>query len=221
MTTTDQPSPTCFSQALRGATWGDHQQAEHAPFVSALMRGELDLDAYADLVDQHWHLYRVLEDAAATMALDPVAGAFVHPELTRRPALEQDLAALRGPNWPDRSDPAPTTLEYCARLESTCFTWPGGFVAHHYTRYLGDLSGGQFIGRRVAEQFGFGPDGGASFYRFERIDDATAFRAAYRDRLDTIPWGPAEQQRVIDEVLVAYDLNTRLFADLGARHLTP
>ncbi|MBK0296324.1 biliverdin-producing heme oxygenase, partial [Bacillus sp. S34] len=71
--------------------------------------------------------------------------------------------------------------------------WPGGFVAHHYTRYLGDLSGGQMIGRMLAEQFGFETNG-ILFYIFDQVADPSAFKDTYRAQLD------AAQQQLDDEI---------------------
>ncbi|GAA1828589.1 biliverdin-producing heme oxygenase [Actinomadura chokoriensis] len=34
-------------------------------------------------------------------------------------------------------------------MREVCFDWP----AHHYTRYLGDLSGGQVIGARIVRGY--------------------------------------------------------------------
>ena len=62
-------------------------------------------------------------------------------------------------------------------------TWPGGFVAHHYTRYLGDLSGGIFIGRVMQRRFGFDTNG-IGFYLFADIADPRAFKDVYREQLD-------------------------------------
>ena len=41
-------------------------------------------------------------------------------------------------------------------------------------------------------------------------------RRCYREQLDAAPWDAAEQERIIDEVLVAYRFNTDLFTDLAA-----
>jgi heme oxygenase (biliverdin-producing, ferredoxin) len=220
MTTVDDPSSvTTFSAALRAATWSEHQGAEQAPYIRALVEGELDRDAYAAMVDQHWHIYRVLEDAAAVMASNPVARAFVFPELVRIEQLEADLAALRGERWREQAHPLPATSDYCDRLAEVCSSWAGGYVAHAYTRYLGDLSGGQFIGRVVEKHYGFDGSPGAWFYRFDRVPDAAAFRAEFRARLDRAPWDAEEQQRIIDEVVLAYGFNTAVFEDLGRAHL--
>ena len=41
------------------------------------------------------------------------------------------------------------------------------------------------------------------------------FKEVYREQLDAAPWDAAEQERVIDEVLLAYRFNTELFEDLA------
>jgi heme oxygenase len=89
-------------------------------------------------------------------------------------------------------------------------------VAHHYTRYLGDLSGGQAIGRILDREFEL--DGaGIAFYAFEAIPKPKPYKDAYRARLDALGLGPAEVRRVVDEVRVAFTLNQALFTELGER----
>jgi heme oxygenase len=93
------------------------------------------------------------------------------------------------------------------------FTWPAGFVAHHYTRYLGDLSGGQLMRRALRREYGLdGP--GTRFYEFPGVDPRT-FKQHYRHLLDTAPWDAVEQDRFLDEVSLAYRLNTAILDDLG------
>jgi heme oxygenase len=147
------------------------------------------------------------------MSADPVAAPFISERLTRLPALEADLEFLVGPDWADSIHPLPTTERYVARIEEVGSTWPGGFIAHHYTRYLGDLSGGIFIGRIMQRRFGFETNG-VGFYVFDDIADPRAFKDVYREQLDAAPWDDEERERVVDEVLRAYQFNTDLFQDL-------
>lgn len=208
------PEPIPFSTALRERSSTAHSGSEHAGFMSDLMRGRGTREDYVALVAQHWFIYEALESAAQRMAADPVAAPFISEKLTRLPALEADLEYLIGADWRERVEPLPTTRRYVDRIRQVAATWPGGFVAHHYTRYLGDLSGGQFIGKLMARQFGFDTNG-IGFYLFADIADPAAFKEVYREQLDAAPWDAAEQERVIDEVLVAYQFNTDLFTDLG------
>ncbi|WP_018349531.1 heme oxygenase (biliverdin-producing) [Longispora albida] len=203
-----------FSADLRAATWSDHQKAESTAYLEALMRGQLSLGQYAEMVAQHYFAYVVLEEAAAVMRRDPVASVFAVPELDRLPALEADLAYLLGDGWAGQITASASTERYCARLREVCFGWPGGFVAHHYTRYLGDLSGGQFIRKSVARTYGL-TTGGVAFYDFPEIGDLKAFKIQYRDALDAAPWTAEEQQRIITETALAYELNTDVLAELG------
>src|SRR5688572_29291552 len=151
------PSTERLSVRLRSGTRADHDAAQGSGFLDALTAGTLPRQAYADLVAQHWFIYETLERAAEVMAGDPVAGAFVFPELTRLPALNADIAALFGPE-PQLSE-LPATQEYCERLRAVAFDRPWGFIAHHYTRYLGDLSGGQYLGPAIARAYGLDGDG--------------------------------------------------------------
>jgi heme oxygenase (biliverdin-producing, ferredoxin) len=206
--------PISFSTALRERSSGAHSGSEGAGFMSDLMKGEGTREDYIALVVQHWFIYEALEGAAERMRQDPIAAVFIDDKLTRLPALEADLEFLIGPDWREQIQPLPTTRRYVERINQVGATWPGGFVAHHYTRYLGDLSGGQFIGKLMQRLFGFDTNG-IGFYIFGDIADPKAFKDYYREQLDAAPWDEAEKERVIDEVLVAYQFNTDLFEDLS------
>ena len=206
--------PIAFSAALRERSTGAHSGSESAGFMADLIKGEGTREDYIALVTQHWFIYEALEGAAERMKADPVASVFISDRLTRLPALEADLEFLVGADWRDRIRPLPTTQRYVDRINAVGATWAGGFVAHHYTRYLGDLSGGLFIGRLMARRFGFETNG-IGFYIFGDIADPKAFKDVYREQLDAAPWDDAEKERVIDEVLLAYRFNTELFEDLA------
>jgi heme oxygenase (biliverdin-producing, ferredoxin) len=129
------PEPIPFSTALRERSSSAHAGSEHAGFMDDLMRGRGTREDYVALVAQHWFIYAALEAVGQRMAADPVASTFLSDKLTRLPALEADLAFLIGDHWRDRIEPLPTTRRYVDRINQVGATWPGGFVAHHYTRY--------------------------------------------------------------------------------------
>ncbi|WP_448721463.1 biliverdin-producing heme oxygenase [Microbacterium natoriense] len=202
-----------FSAALRERSSGSHSQSEGAGFMSDLLKGEGSRDDYISLVAQHYFIYEALESAGERMRADAVASVFLSDKLTRLPALEADLEFLLGADWREQIAPLPTTRRYVERIREVGATWAGGFIAHHYTRYLGDLSGGVFIGRVMARRFGFETNG-IGFYLFDDIADPAAFKDVYREQLDAAPWDEAERERVTREVLLAYRFNTELFNDL-------
>lgn len=211
----DGPKP--FSRVIRESSWSDHSDSEGANFMEDIMRGVATKQDYIDLVAQHFFMYEALEEAAQQLSADP-AHAALHPAaLVRLGTLEVDLEHLLGANWRDEIRPVPASAEYAARIrEVAAEGWLAGIVAHHYTRYLGDLSGGQIIAKRVARQHGF--DGaGIEFYNFEALGDLKAFKETYRDGLDSLgaSLSADEQQRMIEEVRVAYAFNTAVFVDLA------
>ena len=203
-----------FSQALRERTRGGHSASEGANFMDDLMTGKGSRDDYISLVAQHYFIYAALEAAAEKMKDDADAAAFITPQLTRLPALEADLLFLIGDDWRSVIAPLPTTARYVDRIETVAATWGGGFIAHHYTRYLGDLSGGQIIRTLMQRQFGFETNG-VGFYLFDQIAKPKEFKDVYRAQLDAVTWSEEERDRVIDEVMVAYRFNTELFVDLA------
>ncbi|RDV45257.1 biliverdin-producing heme oxygenase [Leifsonia sp. ku-ls] len=206
--------PIPFSEALRERTRGVHQESEGAVFMQDLMSGKGCRDDYIALLAQHYFIYQALEQAAEWMADDPVAALFISPKLTRLPAIEADLEFLLGAEWRDHIAPLPSTVRYTARIREVGATWPGGFIAHHYTRYLGDLSGGQIIRTLLQRQYGFETNG-VGFYLFADIAKPKLFKDTYRSQLDAVEWTEEERDRVIAEVALAFRFNTELFDDLA------
>ena len=202
-----------FAGRLREATTPDHAEAESSGFLDRLLGDAVDLLAYRLLVVQHLAIYGALEAAMAGLASDRVVASFHDPRLERVPALEADLAWLRGQGGAGLEEVLPATEAYVQRIGEVAASWPAGLVAHPYTRYLGGLSGGILIGRVLDGHL----DGGTAFYRCERIDDPKGWKDAYRSRLDAAPWDAAEQSRIVGEVSRAYALNRSVLADLERR----
>jgi heme oxygenase len=183
--------------------------------MTDLMRGNGSREDYIALVAQHYFVYQALERAAVVFHDDEQVAPFLSPALTRMPALEADLEFLLGADWREQIAPLPTALRYMNRIDQVAADgWSGGFVAHHYTRYLGDLSGGQHIGKLMQRHFGFETNG-IGFYLFDQIADPAGFKNHYREELDAAEWDAVERERVIDEVVLAYRFNTELFGDLA------
>ncbi|GBQ03417.1 biliverdin-producing heme oxygenase [Streptomyces spongiicola] len=207
---------TPFSTMIRVASHEQHTEAETSTFMSDLLGGRLTVEAYARYTEQLWFVYRALEGSAGALRGDPVAGPFIRPELFRTAELERDLAHLRGPRWRDDLRPLPATAGYAARVEECAHTWPAGYVAHHYTRYLGDLSGGQIIRDKAERNWGFARKGdGVRFYVFEQITNPAAFKRGYRELLDAVNADDLERQRIIGECRRAFDFNGAVFRELG------
>ncbi len=207
-----------LAAALRTATRTEHEHAERMPFVGALMSGRLPLAAYVDLLAQHHAVYRALEAAEPFVRSDPAGATVLFDGLARSASIESDLATLLGPSWRAEVRVLPATRRYVDRLRTTT-TWVGGYVAHAYTRYLGDLSGGQAIRSVLRRTMGVADDA-LAFYTFPAIPKPKLFKDEYRARLDALPFDAAERDRVLAEARLAFRLNADVFADLGNVHLS-
>ena len=209
---------TPFSQVIREGSWSDHDSSEGADFMANIMRGVGTLDDYIALVAQHYFMYEALESVVDAVSDDDLFAPFHDEDLRRLQAIEADLAELIGDDWKGRISPVPATLEYADRIrEVGAEGWIPGIIAHHYTRYLGDLSGGQMIAKRVRKQHGFIDDKGIEFYNFASLGSLAEFKNRYREALDELgaTLDDSEQARVLEEVRRAYGFNTAVFIDMA------
>ncbi|MGV3114772.1 heme oxygenase (biliverdin-producing) [Corynebacterium freneyi] len=203
---------------LREATAAVHDDAENSGFMTALLDGELTPGAAADLAGQLWFIYGALEDSVRAVADTPEGAAVADARLERHDALERDLAFLVGPRWRSSIEVLPSTAAYVNRLtELGRNRDASALLAHHYVRYLGDLSGGQIIARRLRDHYGIDGDG-ARFYDFSALGKIKPYRDAYRDRLDALDLRDDVRDRVLAEAVLAFRMNTSLFRALDERH---
>lgn len=198
---------TELSAQMREGSQAEHTAAETSSFMAALLAGEVNEAGYTAYLARLHPVYQALESAG--WAGHPVAGGLVDPALERLATLEEDLAFWAPDGLPAIDSPAADA--YAARISAVGAT---GYVAHHYTRYLGDLSGGQAIGRILDRSFGLGGQG-LAFYRFDAIAKPKLYKDAYRAKLDALPLSSAEREAVVDEVRVAFRLNQALFEELS------
>jgi len=196
-----------LSAALREATAHAHENAEGSAFMQRLMSGQLSRAAAADLTGQLWFVYESLERAVRSVA---------HPRLERRYALEADLAALVGGDWREKIRILPATAAYVARLEEVSGS-AVEVVAHHYVRYLGDVSGGQVIAARLGALYDIESDA-LNFYDFTAIGKIPPYRKGYRERLDGLSLTAGEREALLSEAQRAFAFNSGIFAELDKRH---
>jgi heme oxygenase len=205
-----------LSALLREGTRADHAAAETERFIEQLMSGALTRAAYADLAAQQLAVYEALEAASTDLRTDDRSAILVFDELARVPAIERDLAFLYGPSWREEIRILPATQEYADRIREVGGSLPH-YAAHAYTRYLGDLSGGQIIKRMMERHYGLA-DGGLAFYTFPDIPKVKTFKDAYRDRLDELALGPDEVAMTVSEAQLAFRLNRAVFSALAEVH---
>ena len=227
--TTPPPSPpasprpsigskqTSVSHALQQGTAESHLAAESVHFVQEFIQGNIDRDVYARLVLNLHHLYQHLEQALDQVA--PQAFPTVHfpTQLNRTEALAEDVEFFHGLDW-ELKHPLTSvaTQEYINRIQTISQTEPLLVLAHAYTRYLGDLSGGKVLARvakRALRLQGTSRDG-LQFYHFESIPSAKLFKDDYRRALDELQLSQEQVERLVAEANVAFVMNMRIFEEL-------
>lgn len=200
-----------LSTAMREGSKVEHEAAESSVFMSELLAGRVNEQGYADYLRRLRVVYDAMESTVRACLDDPLVAAVHDSALERLATIDADLA-----HWAPGTGTAvdsPAASAYADRLRAAA-EWGGLLVAHHYTRYLGDLSGGQAIGRILDREFELG-GAGITFYDFAEIPKPKPYKDAYRARLDAFGLPAADVARVVDEVKVAFGLNQALFTELG------
>ncbi len=199
---------------LREGTKKAHTMAENVGFVKCFLKGVVERDSYRKLLGNFYFIYSALEEEFERHRDHPVLKSLFLPVLWRRESLEQDMAYYFGPSWRVSLAPSPVGQEYIERIRQLSNTEPELLVAHSYTRYLGDLSGGQILKNIAVRAMGLQGSEGTAFYEFDQIPDAKAFKAAYRQALDEMPVSPEQADAIVAEANHAFHLNMRLFKEL-------
>ncbi|KAM4883150.1 heme oxygenase 1 [Thomomys bottae] len=208
--------PQDLSEALKEATKEVHIQAENAEFMRNFQKGQVTREGFKLVMASLYHIYTALEEEIERNKASPVFAPLYFPEeLHRKAALEQDMAFWYGPQWKQAIPYTSATYHYVKRLHEVGSTEPELLVAHAYTRYLGDLSGGQVLKKIAQKALDLPSSGeGLAFFTFPNIESATKFKQLYRARMNTLEMTPKTKQNVIEEAKAAFLLNIQLFEEL-------
>mgnify|MGYP003137279757 FL=1 len=207
-----------FAKELKEGTKKSHSAAENTAFVKSFLRGVISKESYRTLVSDLYFVYVALEEEFRIFKNDPVLGALYLPELERVTALERDLRYYYGPIWRSIVKPSEECQRYVDRIHEVAKSEPELLIGHHYTRYLGDLSGGQIL-KGIAEKALNLNGEGLYFYEFDKIDNAKIYKEKYRSILDKLPLTDSQQNAIITEANYAFRLNMYMFEQLEGNSL--
>nr|XP_023417043.1 heme oxygenase 1 isoform X1 [Cavia porcellus] len=215
-------APQDLSEAIKEATKEVHTQAENTEFMRNFQKGQVTPEAFKLVMASLYHIYAALEEEIERSRDSPsFAPVYFPEELHRREALEQDMAFWYGPQWRLAVPCSPATSRYVQRLHEVGRAEPELLVAHAYTRYLGDLSGGQVLKKIAQKALGLPASGeGLAFFTFPGVPNATKFKQLYRARMNSLEMTPEVRHRVLAEAKAAFLLNIQLFEELQGL-LTP
>ncbi|MGY3447854.1 biliverdin-producing heme oxygenase [Bradyrhizobium sp. USDA 4353] len=197
--------PASLLEAMRERTKTLHLTAERTGIVAELLRGRGTRAAYALLLRNLLPVYEAMEAELRRHAASPVTGLIVRPELHRSAAIAADLAQLDARDLPL----LPEAITYVGAIREAGSGSGHPLLAHAYTRYLGDLSGGQIIKKILARSLSL-PHEALSFYEFPEIANIPRFKGAYRDALEQAGAAMTEHAVVVEEAATAFQLNITL-----------
>ena len=203
-----------LSTELREGTKKAHTMAENMGFVRCFLRGVVEKNSYRKLVANFYYAYTAMEEELERHKNHPVVSKVYFPELHRKASLEADLAYYHRPNWASEIAMTPGGKRYVDRIREVANTQPELLVSHSYTRYIGDLSGGQILKGIAQRAMNLAEGEGTAFYEFPEISDERAFKVKYRESLDAAPVDEAMVASIVEEANDAFGLNMEMFKEL-------
>ena len=203
-----------LAMKLRVGTQQAHTDSENIGFMKCFIKGVVDRDCFIQLLRNFYFVYSELEAAIEKHKQHPVISLVYFPELNRQSSLEQDMLFYYGNQWQKRITPSPAAQAYIARIQQISTHEPALLLAHSYTRYLGDLSGGQMLQKIAQSALKLSGHEGTSFYNFQQIPDKQAFKGKYRQALDKLSIDDKTTDKIVAEANHAFKLNMQILKEL-------
>ncbi|KAG1449606.1 hypothetical protein G6F56_008596 [Rhizopus delemar] len=190
-----------LASAMREGTKVVHRAAETSVFTKRFLKGEINVDEYGRYINSLYFVYKqesLKQDLAFFYGQDRVA-SLINPE-TMTPAVKS----------------------YVAAMQEACKKNPALLIAHSYSRYLGDLSGGQILAKRLKKSIlkydendsMWDSTEGLNFYHFDKLGNQTEFKNFYRERLNAAKVDAATRELVVTEAVLSFELNIALFDEI-------
>ena len=199
---------------LREGTKKSHTMAENVGFVKCFLKGVVEKKSYRRLVTDLYYVYSAMEEELKKLKDHPIISQIYFPELNRKKSLEQDLQYYFGYNWREEITISESAKAYVARIREIARTQPELLVGHSYTRYLGDLSGGQILKKIAQKAMNLSEGEGTAFYEFADIPDEKAFKGEYRQAMNDLPVSQETAEQIVAEANDAFGMNMKLFQEL-------
>tara|TARA_S200000501_G_scaffold248785_1_gene233040 strand:- start:243 stop:938 length:696 start_codon:yes stop_codon:yes gene_type:complete len=204
-----------LAKELKTGTKRSHTAAESTKFVGSFLRGVVSEENYRTLIKDFYFVYSALEEEMERLKDDEFLNPIYFKELNRLNFLKMDLRYYYGPNWMMEVKPSEACIQYVERIHEVADKDPYLLVGHHYTRYLGDLSGGQILKGIAEKALDLPKNEGLHFYDFPNIEDKKEFKTKYRSGLDQVTTDSHKINDIIAEANYAFRLNMYMFDELS------
>ncbi|XP_004452238.1 heme oxygenase 2 [Dasypus novemcinctus] len=205
-----------LSELLKEGTKEAHDRAENTQFVKDFLKGNIKKELFKLATTALYFTYSALEEEMDRNKDHPAFAPLYFPtELHRKEALTKDMGYFFGENWEEQVQCSEATRKYVERIHYIGQHEPELLVAHAYTRYMGDLSGGQVL-KKVAQRALKLPSTGegTQFYLFENVSNAQQFKQFYRARMNALDLNLKTKERIVEEANRAFEYNMQVFSEL-------
>eukprot|EP01134_Creolimax_fragrantissima_P006644 CFRG6644T1 len=224
-----ETEPMSLSDQLKLYTRDVHRQVEQHDFARRILKGTITPQEMLAYLTALYHVYDRMENLLDRICGNKNISAMrFSTELYRKDALARDIqyftrliSKVNGknkPNWMDTSalKPSPSAQEYVARLEEALSEDPVLLCSHVYTRYLGDLSGGQILSRKITKQFNGQSSTpsigkGVDFYLFPNVENTIEFKKLFKSNLDMMVLTPSQIEGILNEAELSFELTEKIF----------
>ena len=202
-----------LAKRIREGTKKAHKDAENTSAVVCFLKGVVERESYIGLLGDLYFVYKKMESEVTKHKNLPAIKAIYRTQLERTKSLEKDLKYFLGDDWEDLIEASPACMLLVDRLDKISKSNPELLVAHHYTRYMGDLSGGQVL-KNITKSALELPNTALNFYTFTRIKDPSEFKAEYRESLDSIRFVDAREADVVQEAIKSFKYNIAILEQM-------
>lgn len=203
---------------LDDGTRKSHSMAQNSAFVTGFFKGLSTKESYRNLITSLYFVYQAMEESFEETTSEEVR-ALDDSELRRMKQLEQDMDFFYGGEWKSKIQPSPGTKAYVARIRTVAKKQPCLLVAHQYTRYLGDLFGGQMMGGMASRSLDLKNGEGTAFYTFDDIPNTYNYITDWYTRLNALDLTDSQKQEIVDEANLVFDLNIGILQELDGSPL--
>ncbi|KAI8329946.1 heme oxygenase-domain-containing protein [Chlamydoabsidia padenii] len=219
-----------LAQAMREGTKVVHRAAETSVFTRRFLKGDITREEYGRYILSLYFIYQKME-SLLEQHKDHEAVQLIHfpAELNREQALRQDLDYFYGTETAqelvnDHRNKTSAVQAYLDAMDQACAKHPALLVSHSYSRYLGDLSGGQILAKRLKSSIlslssaEWDTKQGLAFYHFDQLGNQAEFKDFYRQRLNGAHVNATTRDWIVAEAVHSFELNIALFDEI--QHLS-
>jgi len=174
--------------------------------------------SFAQLTASLYFIYDAMEGAFGQEDAGAAVKAMDFPSLRRLESIERDMEYYYGTSWRSTVRPSPAARAYVARIKELGASEDPKkkelLVAHQYTRYLGDLFGGQMMAGMATKSLGLDEGQGVAFYDFPDIDNNKEFIEEWYAQCNSLPFSEVEKAELVDEANLVFKMNIAVFEEL-------